>query len=78
LGGEGGGEALRAPLRRADAAGWSEARTAAEGENWFINWADFPSVVALPGGSLASHRLVKSGHGTYAYDVQVSLSKDGG
>jgi hypothetical protein len=68
--------ALRFAAR--DAAGWSEARTAAEGENWFINWADFPSVVALPGGSLASHRLVKSGHGTYAYDVQVSLSKDGG
>jgi hypothetical protein len=61
-----------------DAAGWSGARTAAEGEDWFINWADFPSVVALPGGSLASHRLVKSGRGAYAYDVQVSLSKDGG
>jgi hypothetical protein len=68
--------ALRFAAR--DAAGWSEARTAAEGENWFINWADFPSVVALPGGSLASHRLVKSGPGAYAYDVQVSLSKDGG
>lgn len=68
--------ALRFAAR--DAAGWSEARTAAEGENWFINWADFPSVVALPGGSLASHRLVKSGPGSYAYDVQVSLSKDGG
>jgi hypothetical protein len=68
--------ALRFAAR--DAAGWSEARTAAQGENWFINWADFPSVVALPGGSLASHRLVKSGSGAYAYDVQVSLSKDGG
>jgi hypothetical protein len=68
--------ALRFAAR--DAAGWSEARTATEGENWFINWADFPSVVALPGGSLASHRLVKSGPGAYAYDVQVSLSKDGG
>src|SRR5215213_10594080 len=32
--------ALRFAAR--DAAGWSEARTAAEGENWFINWADFP------------------------------------
>lgn len=68
--------ALRFAAR--DAAGWSEARTAAEGENWFINWADFPSVVALPDGSLASHRLVKSGPGTYAYDVHISLSKDGG
>ena len=60
------------------AAGWSEARTVAEGENWFVNWADFPSVIALADGSLAAHWLVKSGPGTYAYDVQISRSKDGG
>ena len=27
--------------------GWSEARSVSEGENWFVNWADFPSVIAL-------------------------------
>lgn len=68
--------ALRFAAR--DGAGWSEARTAAEGENWFINWADFPSVVALPGGALAAHWLVKSGPGTYAYNVNVARSNDGG
>jgi hypothetical protein len=61
-----------------DAAGWSEARTVAEGDNWFVNWADFPSVVALPGGSMAAHWLVKSGKGTYAYDVHVARSTDNG
>ncbi|MET0623824.1 MAG: sialidase family protein [Pyrinomonadaceae bacterium] len=61
-----------------EAAGWSEARTAAEGINWFVNWADFPSVVELSDGSLAAHWLVKSGSGTYAYDVNVSRSADGG
>jgi hypothetical protein len=61
-----------------DAAGWSETRTAAEGENWFVNWADFPSVVELSDGSLAAHWLVKSGSGTYAYDVNISRSSDGG
>jgi hypothetical protein len=61
-----------------EAAGWSEARTAAEGENWFVNWADFPSVVELSDGSLAAHWLVRSGSGTYAYDVNVSRSADGG
>ncbi|HEY0171793.1 MAG TPA: sialidase family protein [Pyrinomonadaceae bacterium] len=61
-----------------EAAGWSEVRTAAEGENWFVNWADFPSVVELSDGSLAAHWLVKSGSGTYAYDVNVSRSADGG
>lgn len=61
-----------------DARGWSEVRTVAEGENWFINWADFPSVVALSDGSLAAHWLVKSGASTYAYDVNIARSKDRG
>ena len=61
-----------------DAAGWSEVRTVAEGDNWFVNWADFPSVIALADGSLAAHRLVKSGKGTYAYDVNIARSKDNG
>ena len=68
--------ALRFAVR--DASGWSEARTAAEGDNWFVNWADFPSLIALADGSLAAHWLVKSGKGTYAYDVNISRSKDGG
>jgi hypothetical protein len=68
--------ALRFAAR--DASGWSETRTAAEGENWFVNWADFPSVVELSDGSLAAHWLVKSGAGTYAYDVNVARSADGG
>lgn len=72
----GKGHALRFAVR--DAGGWSEARTAAEGEGWFVNWADFPSVVALADGSLAAHWLVKSGAGTYAYDVHVARSKDRG
>lgn len=67
--------ALRAALL--DQNGWSEARTVAEGDNWFINWADFPSVVALKDGTLAAHWLVKSGPGTYAYNVNISTSKDG-
>jgi hypothetical protein len=68
--------ALRFAAR--DERGWSEARTVAEGENWFINWADFPSVIELTDGSLAAHWLVKSGPGTYAYDVNISRSSDGG
>lgn len=68
--------ALRFATR--DASTWSKAATVAEGENWFINWADFPSVIALSDGSLAAHWLVKSGAGTYAYDVNIARSKDGG
>ena len=61
-----------------DGNGWSEPLTVAEGENWFVNWADFPSVIALQDGSLAAHWLVKSGTGTYAYNVNIARSKDGG
>jgi hypothetical protein len=57
---------------------WSEPRTIAEGRGWFVNWADFPSLAALPDGSLFAHWLAKSGPGTYAYDVRVAASRDGG
>lgn len=69
--------ALRFASRDA-AGGWSEARTVAEGDNWFVNWADFPSVIATGDGGLAAHWLVKSGPGTYAYNVNIARSKDGG
>ena len=68
--------ALRASVLESN--GWSETRNIAEGENWFVNWADFPSVIALKDGTLAAHWLVKSGTGTYAYDVNIATSKDGG
>ena len=68
--------ALRMASR--DQTTWNEARTIGEGENWFVNWADFPSVISLKDGSLAAHWLVKSGTATYAYNVNIALSKDAG
>jgi hypothetical protein len=61
-----------------DENGWSEAQTASQGENWFINWADFPSLIALRNGTLAAHWLSKSASATYAYDVNILQSKDRG
>ncbi|HEV2761640.1 MAG TPA: sialidase family protein [Pyrinomonadaceae bacterium] len=58
--------------------GWGAPLSVAEGDDWFVNWADFPSVVKLADGSLAAHWLVKSGTGTYSYDVHVARSNDGG
>lgn len=57
---------------------WLPATTIAEGGNWFVNWADFPSSTQLPDGTLWAHNLVKSADGTYAYDVVLYRSKDGG
>ena len=58
--------------------GWTPARTVASGTDWFVNWADVPSVLRLPGGTLAAHWLQKSGADTYAYDVRLSRSSDDG
>jgi hypothetical protein len=60
------------------ATGWSAPKTVASGKNWFVNWADVPSVTRLDDGTLAGHWLQKSGPGTYAYDVRLSYSKDDG
>lgn len=60
------------------AGAWSEPRTVAEGANWFVNWADFPSVMARPDGSLVAHWLVMSSGGKYSYDVNLAQSADGG
>jgi hypothetical protein len=72
----GAGHALRFSVRSGE--GWSEPRTIAQGKGWFVNWADFPAVLALADGTLAAHWLERSGPGTYAYDVRLALSRDGG
>jgi hypothetical protein len=56
---------------------WSDVRTIAEGERFFANWADFPSVIELADGSCAAHWLWRSGSGRYAYDVKIARSSDG-
>lgn len=58
--------------------GWSTPRDAASGSDWFVNWADVPSVIRLANGTLVAHWLQKSGPDTYAYDVRLSHSKDEG
>ncbi len=57
---------------------WQTPRTVAQGNNWVINWADFPSVVPLSNGIWAAHWLVEIEGGPYAYDTVVSLSTDAG
>lgn len=57
---------------------WSEARTIRSGRDFFVNWADFPSVSALGKGRLAAHWLQRTGGATYAYGVRVAISNDDG
>jgi hypothetical protein len=71
-----GGHALR--FSRWDGQSWTPARTIISGAPFFVNWADFPSMLELEDGSLAAHWLQKNGSGTYSYDVMLSRSSDGG
>ncbi len=57
---------------------WQDAQTIAEGDEWFVNWADFPALEDWGPDGLVSHFLEKSAPDTYAYDVKVTLSSDGG
>ena len=58
--------------------GWSAAQTVASGTDWFVNWADVPSVIPLQHESMAAHWLQKSASSTYAYDLRLALSRDRG
>jgi len=57
---------------------WTNPVTITMGENYFINWADFPSIYYLNDNRFAAHWPQKSGTGPYDYDVKVSQSFDRG
>lgn len=48
------------------------------GCNWFVNWADFPSLVVADNGDWLSFWLQKTGAGTYAYEIRTRRSRDRG
>ncbi|MEX2177468.1 MAG: sialidase family protein [Gemmatimonadaceae bacterium] len=70
------GHALR--FSRHDGKQWTPARTIRSGRDFFVNWADFPSLEVLGDNRLAAHWLQRSGTGTYAYHVKIAFSGDGG
>ena len=51
---------------------WSEPVLVQSSDSWFVNWADFPSVIARNGKPVASHWLAKIPGGTYSYNVEVT------
>ena len=57
---------------------WSAPIIIASGNNWLVNRADFPSVVQLNESLWAAHWLVMTDPSVFAYDVFISLSRDGG
>jgi hypothetical protein len=57
---------------------WGEPWTIAESQRFFVNWADFPSLVPLANGTLVAHWLQRGGQTAYDYSVQIATSETGG
>lgn len=55
---------------------WANAERIASGNNWFVNWADYPVISADGKNNLIAHYLQKSAASTYAYDVKYITSSD--
>jgi len=53
---------------------WIKPQTIAYGNNWFVNWADFPAH-AINEDLIITSYLKKSASGTYTYDVILNLQK---
>jgi hypothetical protein len=73
---DGDGYALRYIRSAGDS--WSEPHTIARGDDWFVNWADFPAVSISSDGRWSAHWLQREAAGTYAYGVRVASSSDDG
>lgn len=67
-------------LRFAEMAGQKpgEIRTIAAGPQLMLNWADFPSVVALGDGRYAAHWLERPAGAPGAYGIRIAFSQDAG
>ena len=57
---------------------WSVPVLIAEGDNWFVNWADVPSIAVGTDDRIAAHWLERIGVGEYAYGIRFVRSSDGG
>ncbi|MBC7924759.1 MAG: exo-alpha-sialidase [Bryobacteraceae bacterium] len=55
---------------------WAPAETIATGKNWFVNWADFPAIAALPDGSMLAHWLTRSADGgAHGYGIRIAMKQ---
>ena len=57
---------------------WSTPVSIAAGDNWFVNWADYPMLAANGNNNLVAHYLEKSDTAKFTYDVKYVTSADNG
>jgi len=56
---------------------WTDPVIISSGDNWFINWADFPQFITNGKNGFLASTLVKRGKSTYAYDIHFYHSPNG-
>jgi hypothetical protein len=71
-----GGHSLEYALL-ADGA-WSTPQVISSGDDWFVNWADFPSVVPIDDANWIAHWLVLDAQQRYTYDIAYAVSDNAG
>lgn len=57
---------------------WETPEVIASGNDWFVNWADYPMIAVDSQGNIIAHFLAKSSSGTYSYDVNVAYKPANG
>ena len=57
---------------------WSKPQQIASGDNWFVNWADYPVISSDGNRNLLAHFLEKSDTAKFTYDVKMVSSNDSG
>ena len=72
------GETTTLRFAERTATGWSPARTAASGDNWFASWADAPAVLKMRDGTLVASWYVNTRVEVEGYDLYLSRSRDEG
>ncbi len=55
---------------------WTDKTYISGSDSWFVNWADFPSIISNNGKVTNAHWLQKIPGGTYAYQVVVASAEN--
>ncbi len=72
------GEGYALDYARLEHGVWGRAVTVARGENFFVNWADLPSVRPITADVWVAHWLELKPESVEAYDIAYAVSSDGG
>ena len=57
---------------------WSKPVVVSSGNNWFVNWADYPVISSNSNGNMLAHFLEKTDTAKFTYDIKLVASADAG